>query len=321
MIYINQSDFQKLISPEGLMDRIEKAFAIQRSKDYYMPNRIHLHRGQNTVLYMPCFTEDIFGTKIVTVFPDNYHYKMPAVQGLMLLNDINTGKPLAIIDGANLTAYRTGAVGGLGIKYMSKPDCQYVGLVGTGIQGFYQLLFAAKVRKLVRICVFDTDTDKAQIFKQKISEQLPGVEIDIASNAVELVSKSEIIITATNSHQPVLPNDQNLLRGKHIIAIGSYKPDMRELPAALFGLLSNIYVDTKFAIEESGDLVVPLQKGWIELAQIDSFANLLLDNPRKYTKGQQTTLFKSVGMALFDLVVAETVYLRAVQESVGQQLS
>ncbi|WP_432662924.1 ornithine cyclodeaminase family protein [Wukongibacter baidiensis] len=321
MLYLGQKDIDNLVSFDELMDNIELAFKIYEKKDFQMPDRIHLHHKEDTVLYMPCFTDSIFGTKIITVFQKNTEKKIPVIQGVMLLNDVDTGKPIAIIDGGTLTAYRTGAVGGVGVRHTTGEKCQAVGLVGAGIQGFYQLLFTAKARNIKRIYVFDIFKEKLNSFKEKLSEKLPEVEINIVEDIRELVEKSEIIITTTTSNKPVLPDDESLLKGKHIVAIGSYKPEMRELPEALFRLLDDMYIDTDFAMEESGDLTTPLKNNWIKKEQVKLFSKLLSDKSNIVNKKGNTTLFKSVGMALFDLVVAEFIYIKAMEKGIGQSIN
>lgn len=319
MLYLGKDDITKLVSFEELMDTIEYAFKSYERKDFQMPDRIHLHRDEDTFLYMPCFTKSMLGTKMITVFPKNTEKNIPAIQGLMLLNNVDTGEPIALIDGARLTALRTGAVGGVGVRHTTKESCETVGLIGAGVQGFYQLLFTANAREIKRIYIYDIFKEKLSSFKDSLLERLPDAEINIANDIHEMVDKSDIIITTTTSTTPVLPNDQKLLKGKHFIGIGSYKPTMREFPQALFRLLDEIYIDTDFAVHESGDLVVPIESGWINRNQIKTFGKLLTNHGGKKEEG--TTLFKSVGMALFDLIVSEYLYNKAIKEGIGQQIN
>lgn len=150
-------------------------------------------------------------------------------------------------------------------------------------------------------------------------DKLEGVEIILASDVVELTN-SEIIITATPSTIPVLPDDKELLKGKHIIAIGSYKYEMRELPPALYQVLDDVYIDTELAAEESGDLIVPVEEGWMTKEDYKIFGKVY-DELVKADKSQvKTTLYKSVGMALFDLLVAEAIYKSALDKKIGIQL-
>ncbi len=317
VLFLRRQDLQKLIVLPELIESIEKAFMIYEAGDFEMPDRIHIHRHEDTLLYMPCFSDSIFGTKIITVFPDNPQKGAEPIQGIMLLNDVATAKPLAIIDGAALTAYRTGAVGGVGVKYTTPVSSQSVGLVGAGVQGYYQLLMAAQVRNLKQVNIFDPYSKSLPEFCKRVREAIPGVMVMVSPTVESMIKNSEIIITTTNAGEPVLPNDQDLLRGKHIIAVGSYKPHMRELPEAVSRLVEIVYVDTEFGVKESGDLCIPLENGWIRPEQIKTFGKLV--NGELKVHGQ-TTLFKTVGMALFDLVVGEHIYRRACKLGIGQDI-
>ncbi len=319
MLYLNEQHMEKIISLDEIIHAIEVAFKIYESKDFHMPDRMHVDRPEGTILYMPCFVEKYSCTKIVSTFPGNIKLDLDSVQGTMILNDSKTGEPLAIMDGAALTAYRTGAVGGVGVKYTSKKDSKRVGLVGTGVQGFYQLLYACEVRPIEEIYLYDLSKSRAEKLKDKLEDKLDDIVVTITNSSEELARKSEIIITATPSEYPVLPNDKALLNGKHIIAIGSYKYKMREIPEAFYSLLDEIYVDTELAAEESGDLLVPIEKGWIKKHQIKAFSSLLTKGT-EINKSKSSSLYKSVGMALFDLMVAKTIYEQALKKGIGLKL-
>ncbi|WP_066495618.1 ornithine cyclodeaminase family protein [Abyssisolibacter fermentans] len=317
MLYISESDIKNSISFNELMDSIEQAYVVYEEKNYKMPDRIHINNSNDTLLYMPCFTNQVFGTKILTVFPNNTEFDEPVIQGLMLLNDINTGKPLCIINGASLTAYRTGAVGGVGIRHTTQKDINSVGLIGTGVQGFYQILFASTVRNVKKVSIFDISKDKLKAFKVKLQKYLPDVKINIADSAVDLLNQSQVVITCTTANEPVLPNEKELLQNKHYIGIGSYKPNMREYPKELFNMLDEMYIDTDYAKEESGDIITPIKEGWIKEEQIRTFGYYIKN---KKSAVKNTTLYKSVGMALFDIVVAQQIYNKVKEKGLGQKI-
>ncbi|PAB60000.1 ornithine cyclodeaminase family protein [Anaeromicrobium sediminis] len=319
MLYISKKHMEEVISLNIMMDSIEKAFKIYESKNFQMPDRMHVDRKEGTILYMPCFTDTVSGTKIVSTFPENIKDGIASIQGTMILNKSKTGEPLAMMDGAALTAYRTGAVGGVGIRHTTREDCESVGLIGTGVQGFYQLLYACAARPIKRIYIYDLSKERVNFFKERLEEKLKNVEIKIVQSPEDLVVNSEIIITATPAQSPVLPDDKELLKGKHVIAIGSYKLEMREIPKSLYELLDELYIDTEFAAEESGDVIVPVREGWIRSEQVKVFGKLLGDK-ENINKNKGTSLYKSVGMALFDLVVAEAIYDEAIKKCIGQKL-
>lgn len=320
MLFIGKEHMKQIVKLDGIMDCVERAFDLYEIDDYHMPERMHVDRPEGTILYMPCFTNEVSGTKIVSTFPGNMEAGIPTIQGTMILNNSKTGEPLAIMDGAMITAYRTGAVGGVGIRYTSREDCQSVGLVGTGVQGFFQLLYACKARPIEKIFLFDRTCERAESLRERLRIALPHVSIHIAMDTRELMKQSEIIITATPSTTPVLPDETALLQGKHIIAIGSYKYEMRELPPALYKVVDEVYVDTELALKESGDLIVPLERGWLKREDCKAFGKVFRSLPTASRKETSTTLFKSVGMGLFDLLVAKEIYEAARTKGVGIEL-
>jgi ornithine cyclodeaminase len=282
------------------------------------PNRITVNVNEaETYLYMPCFTNDTKGTKILTLSEENYKCGLPMIQGIMILNNPRSGEIECIIDGASVTAYRTGAVGGVGVKYTSPEDCVNLGIVGTGVQAFYQAMYASFVRNIERICVYDVIEKKCEEFAQMLSEKLPGRKIVPAKSPEELVEKSEIVITVTPSLKPVLPEDKTSLKGKHFVGIGSYKPAIREYPETVYSFVDKIYIDVDFAIEESGDLSVPLEKGWFKKENIQTLYSAIKAGGIDHGK---TTFYKSVGMALFDIMVARNIYEKAKGKGIGQSL-
>ncbi|MBW4827721.1 MAG: ornithine cyclodeaminase family protein [Clostridiaceae bacterium] len=320
MLYLNEKDINKCISLNEIMDEIEKTFILYEKTKFYMPDRVHVDYKNKTILYMPCFLENIFGTKVLTVFPENRKKNKPVIDGLMLLNDYDTGETISILDGKTLTALRTGAVGGTGIRHTTPKDVKIVGLVGAGVQGFNQLRFACEARDIEKIIVFDLFKEKLPDFIQKVKEQISGVEVVSVENAEELLKESDVVITTTTSNEPVFSNKKELFKGKHFIGIGSYKPNMREYPDALISVLNKVYIDTEFAKEETGDLSNPLERGLLKDNQIETFGKYLLYEKNKEEIIKETTWFKSVGMALFDIVVAHLIYNNAKEKGIGQEI-
>lgn len=319
MIYLNKEDILKSITFDELMDSIEEAYRIYESKKFNMPDRIHIDNKDLTALYMPCFLEETFGTKILTVAPNNAKLSKPVIDGVMLVNDVETGEIVCMMDGKTLTAVRTGAVGGVGVRHTTSEDIKSVGLIGTGAQGFYQILYTCKARDIKDVYLYNRTKEKAISLKVELEEELENINIHVVNSSRELVEKSELIITATTSNEPVVDNDKELLKGKHIVAIGSYKPTMKELPDALFEIVDSVTVDTDFGKIESGDLCIPIDKNLIRSEDVINMGDFLSDKSGFEPKGK-TTLYKSVGMALFDMVVANKIYKKAIEKGIGQNI-
>lgn len=270
-----------------------------------VPQRMHIDRGHNTLLLMPCFGMDYFSTKLVSVFPKNLLKKEPVIYGSVVLNDGQTGKPLAVLDGSKLTAMRTAAVGAVGIKYLAPADATKLGIVGLGIQGFHQALFACQQRPIRQVRIIDHSKEIMARFSERFNAFYPKIEVIQCVISGDLCQDSDIIITATGSHHPVVPGKGEWWKGKTLIGIGSYKPEMKEFPDEIFRDVEQVFVDTMHAIAEAGDLVDPLRKGLIKEKDVVPVSDLVM---QKLEATGETRFFKSVGMAAFDLYGAKLVY-------------
>jgi len=284
---------------------MEQAFIDTAKGVVEVPQRVHIDRGPNTLLLMPCFGDTYFSTKLVSVFPNNLTKKEPMIYGSVVLNDGQTGRPLAVMDGSKLTAMRTAAVGAVGVRHLAPEGASTLGVVGLGIQGFHQALFACKQRPIKTLRILDRSKKVMKRFTERFLAFYPGIQVIPSNSAEELCMQSEIIITATGSHQAVVPAHGHWWKDKTIIGIGSYKPDMREFPDEVFSEIQQVFVDTEHALAETGDLMEPLKKGLIQKEQVIPLSDLILD--RVKLKGE-TRFFKSVGMAAFDLYGAKLVY-------------
>ena len=321
MIYLTESDILKAATTDQMLDAIEASLHIYEKKEFQMPQRLHVDHDANVLLLMPCFTKDYFGTKVITLFPDNPAKNIPVLNGIMVLNDAQTGLPLALLNGPALTAVRTAAVGAVSIRHLAPDDAHAVGIIGAGVQGFYQARAACAARRFTDIFIYDLYPEKASVLKDKLLQTISEVEIHQAAHIEDLLEHTQVVITATTSSEPVLPNEGELLEGKHFVGIGSYKPDVREFPQALFGLLKTVYIDTEHATDESGDIIVPLRNGWLRQDQIMTLGRFLIDNVPENRVRQKTTLFKSVGMALFDVCASILIYEKAIAKGLGQQIT
>jgi ornithine cyclodeaminase len=320
MLCLSEHDILKAITLEEIMEAVESALLLYEKKEFHMPMRMHVDYSGNTLLLMPAFTPRVFSTKLVSLFPKNVENNIPVLKGTMILNDGETGEPLALLSAAALTALRTGAVGGVGVRYLAPGNVKALGVVGAGVQGFHQALFATEVRGFSEVFVYDTVPARSRFLIEKLSKKRTDLHMHAVETVERLVEKSDVIITATTAMDPVLPDEEELLKGKHFVGIGSYKPTMREFPNALFKHLERIYVDTEHAIEESGDLVIPLKNRWITQEQVLTLGKLIIQAKEGKEIHEKTSFFKSVGMALFDLVVSDAIYRKAVDNNLGKEV-
>lgn len=320
MLFLNRYDILKTISRAEMMDKIEEAFGIIHRGDYFMPDRVSVLHNNKNLLFMPCFSGRALGAKVLSVFPENACIGKPMIHGLMVLNDYESGEIAAILDGQALTALRTGAVGGVAMRALAPLDVESLGVIGAGTQGFMQILYACGVRDIKRVSLYDAyRQDYAGYIAGLRRELKAGIEIKVCASAAEVLAQSQLVVTATNAREPVLPDDQEALAGKTYIAIGSYMQDMRELPDALWQVAKQVYTELPFACEESGDLSQPLANGLLTAERIVYLGDYLAQNiPAPAVSSGETVCFKSVGVGLFDLVCAQAIYDKAKKRPIGQ---
>jgi ornithine cyclodeaminase/alanine dehydrogenase-like protein (mu-crystallin family) len=305
MIFIDEFQIAISASYDKWINKMQEALLAIEDGSVIVPKRTHIDFGEDSLLLMPSIGEKYFSTKLVSFFPSNKILKKPSIYGTVILNDRKTGEPLAVIDGSKLTAMRTAAVASVGVRFLSPGNATTLGIVGTGVQGFHQALFACSQRDISRLYVYDHTKGNVVRFCSEMSKVFPKMKIIPVPDVKELCSKSEIIITATNSATPVLPSDSSFLEGKTIIAIGSYKPEMRELPDSLYYLPDYVFIDTEHGLSESGDLIDPINNNLISADRFYNIHNLVSG---KIQPLKPTRLYKTVGLAAFDLYAAILVY-------------
>jgi ornithine cyclodeaminase len=273
-------------------------------------------RGDAVALAMPAALagSSCYSVKVVSVAPGNADAGRPVVSATVFLGDAVTGELLALIDGTALTALRTGAAGGVAARELSRAGAARVALFGAGAQAQTQLLAAAAVRPVREVRVVTRDPAHAATFTAWAGEQpeLVGVAVR-ACSAAEAITDADIVVTATTSHAPVF-DGAGLAPGTHITAVGSFTPAMRELDEAVLHEARIVVDQRAAALAEAGELSGRRPEELVELGEI------LAGRSRGRENDGQRTVFKSVGSAIQDLVVAARAYERAQILGIGQEL-
>lgn len=319
MIALSAADVLSLLTPAETVGLVESAaLAAGGSSEQVVPERQHVRWAHGTLLMMPAIGAGAMAVKLVSVVPANAARELPVTNGLLILADAATGLPLAIVDASSVTALRTGAVGALGVKYTTPAATASIGIVGAGVQGAWQAIAACAVRPIRAVFVVRRTAAGLERFRATLGAHVPGVRVVACESAPEVLARTAVIVTATTSADPVLPDDATLLAGRHFIAIGSYERHMRELPDAVFRLAGHLVLDSEFARHEVGEAVRPVQQGI--LADADLFTIGELASGRRTLDVAATTAYKSAGMALYDLYVAKALYEAARRRGVGQEV-
>ena len=237
----------------------------------------------------------------------------------VFLHDIETGKLLAIIDANNLGMMRTGAATGVATKYMARGDASTVGIFGSGFQARGQLLGVAAVRELKRVFVYSRSVEKRKNFSREMEETL-GVPVSPVENAREAVSGVDCVITSTTAFEPVL-HGAWLEKGVHVNAIGGNFLFKREIDEKAAMSARIIAVESREQSKiEAGELLPLVEKGRIQWRSLVELGEIVAGKAAGRISGEDITLFKSVGIAVEDIAVAEHVYKAALSAGLGRSL-
>ena len=297
------------------MTAIEAALRAHAAGECVVPQRHHIERQGNTFLTMPAVSGQAAGVKHVAVVPDNARRDLPVTIGVMILTSAQTGEPLALINAATLTAIRTGAVGALGLRYLTPSGAASVGIIGCGVQGTWQAISACAVRPIRRVFAIKRSAATFDSFCRALERHVPHVEVIACHTPVELLERTDIVIAATTSLEPVLPDDPALVEGKHFVSVGSYRRTMQELPDAVYRAAGALVIDTDGARAEVGDIVNVIARKILTDDDIFPLVELVLG--RRQVDVNRTTAYKTAGSALFDLFTAQALYERASERGFG----
>jgi len=306
ILFLSAEEVRRALPMPAAVKAMKEAFRQISGGKTVAPPRLSLeipeHGGD--VLVMPVYSPQskLIGLKLATLFGNNPAQGLPLLQSLIMVIDGMNGSPLAVMDGASLTAIRTGAASGAATDLLARKDAKVAAIFGAGMQGRSQLEAVCTVRKIEQAFIFDPHPDWARTFAEEMSERL-SIPVSVG-NSPKMLREADLICTATGSREPVFA-DRDLKPGVHINAIGSYKPHKREIPGETV-LRAKVVVDQREACwSEAGDLIIPLREGLIGEDHIHAELGEILSREKPGRKsGDEIILFKSVGNAVQDLTAA-----------------
>lgn len=323
MLYLSADDVRRALPMSEAIAAARDAFTQLSSGQVALPprQRIEATGEQGAALVMTCHSsaQRLFGLKFITLFGQNRQRGLPLIHALVLLADGATGEPLALMEGAMLTAIRTGAASGLATELLARPDATVAAIFGAGIQARTQLEAVCAVRPIRRALVFDPDRSAAGQFAAAMAAQL-GRDVRPASTPRDALQDADVVCAATTSPVPVF-DDSDLKPGTHINAVGSYRPDVSEIPAATVCRARVVVDHRESALEEAGDLLLPLAQGLIEKSHFQTeLGEVALGRVPGRWDPAGISLFKSVGVAIQDLCSAARVLENARRLALGVPL-
>ncbi|HEV1995797.1 MAG TPA: ornithine cyclodeaminase family protein [Candidatus Acidoferrum sp.] len=248
-----------------------------------------------------------------------YTYVRGKLRFLVPLYEMATGDLLALIEADYMGQLRTGAASGVATKYLARKDARVAAIIGTGGQAKTQLEAIAAVRKLESARAYGRDAAKREKFCEEMSERL-GIPVQPSPSAAEAVRGADIVSTATTTSQPVVCG-ADLAPGAHINAIGANHAHKRELDDEAVASADVIVVDSvEQSRQEAGDLIIAFHGDEICWTGVKKLSEIVAGKASGRTSDTEVTLFKSNGIASWDLAVAMKVYAMAREKGLGREL-
>jgi len=314
-LLLTESDVRALLTMPIALDAVEESLREQGNGELVLQPRHRIKLPDGALLNYMAAGDSVhgyIGMKIYTVVHGVARFVVPLFSSL-------TGEMAALIEADALGQIRTGAASGVATKYLANPDARTAAVIGTGYQARTQLEAVAAVRRLERVRAFGRDPGRRAKFCAEMSERI-GVAVEPAKSGEEAVLGAEIVITATSATQIVFEGDW-LVPGMHVVAMGTNWPQKRELDAAAVNRADLIVVDSiEQSKIEAGDLIQAFGNDESRWKTVTELAQIVAGKAAGRSSASQITLFKSNGIATWDLAVATRIYATAVERGMGKPI-
>lgn len=320
MRILSADDVRAAVDMRTAIEAVRNGFIALSSGQAQVPLRGVLDMPEGVLLTMPAHIggAPVSTVKVVSVCPANPAHDLPTIHAAVLVLDAQTGAPRALMDGQVLTAQRTGAASGLATDLLGLPNASVLAVIGAGVQARSQVAAICTVRHITEIRIYSLAG--AEQMADELLHQYDA-QVRVATSAQAALVGAHIVVTATNSHQPVI-HQRDLVPGMHINGIGSFTPTMQEVAADVV-LAAKVVVDHRASVwAEAGDLIIPRDQGMIgadhiyaEIGEIAAGSKAGRHHPH------EITFFKSVGNAVQDAALAWTVLLVAEQRGLGTEVA
>ena len=309
-LILTRNDVKKLMVMKDVIAVVEQGFHDWTEGAGIMPPKAYLQVSDGDFRAMPAYLPSAAGLKWVNVHINNPQKGLPTVMAVIIYNDPDTGYPLAIMDGTDITAYRTGATAAIASKYLARKNSNTLGIVGAGRQSYTQILAHVELFKFDKIKVFDISPDVTK----KLIESLPEYPLE-ASSIIDAV-QSDIVCTVTTARQPVIKKEW-ILSGTHINAVGADAEGKQELEPEILKMASVVVDDIRQAVK-AGEINVPITKGIYSQHEVyGTLGEVITGKKRGRVDDNEITLFDSTGVAIEDIAVARLLFNCAKEQGVG----
>lgn len=297
MRWISAAEVTQRLTPRGAIDAVADALAEHQAGAAAASGRVIDSSSGTDLALMPGHVGAAIGFKAITLSESNPALGLPTIQGVVVAFSRTTGALLGVVDGPSLTGLRTAAIAGVATRILAPELASTMLMVGAGAQAPHQIEAILAVRPIQRVLIWNRSLQRAEELARTTAERHPGVAVEVVASLRGAAREAQVITLATASVNPLLFLE-DLSFPCHINAMGSYRPDRRELDSSLVAA-ARVYADTvEGCLEEAGDLIIPIAEGRLSPASIQP-----LQSARREA-GVPVTVMKSVGSAIFDLACA-----------------
>ena len=324
MLILSGYEIDQCLPMADAITGMKEAFAASSAGTAEMPNRtvIPIGKDSDLAIFMPAHIKDssTASVKSLTFLPDNESCDLPIIQAVVLVFDVSTGSPVALMDGSRLTAIRTAAGGGASVDLLARKDSTSLAMLGSGKQARAGIEAACAVRDIKSIRLYSPTPGNAQkladdLFKAK---WCPGIQV--VNNPDQAVGGADIVWTATTSSTPTF-SQASVAPGTHIVGIGSFQPSMIEIEPSILNLAS-IFIDQSEACwSEAGEIISARAQGLVDVDEVVELGEIILGLHPGRANDEEITVFKSVGIAAQDAVASSIALDTAKTQGVGTTVS
>lgn len=316
---INAAEVRELLPIGECIDLMAQAMQSASAGEVRVPPRLFMSLidGSGSFGVMPGSAAEprVFGAKIISLLENNPAKGLPAIQGFVTLFDHERGMPVAIIEGAEVTAIRTAAASGLATRLLARKNAKTHGIFGTGVQAATHLEAIAAVIPDVETTIWGRDPDKAVAFAEEQSAR-PGLEIKVTDDP-EQAAACDVVSTVTGATEPIL-HGKWISPGAHINLVGAHSADTREADSELMAN-AGIYTDLLESLfNESGDVLIPITEQSMSRDDIrGEIGKVVSGELAARVNNDEVTVYVSLGMTAQDLVAAHATYAKALATGAG----
>ena len=321
ILVLDAANVEQLLTPKECIELMAQTLAELAEGNFHQPLRMVVRppEAKGLLGLMPSYRisePPLYGLKAIGVFPENPKIGKDAHQGSVMLFSGETGELLSLMNASSITAIRTAAVSAVATRLLARPDAAQLAIIGSGVQARSHLTALACVREIERTRVVSRNRQHAEEYAATMRKH-SSFQIEPVTTVREAVEGADIIVTATNSHEPVIDR-QWISPGAHINAVGTHSAASREIDGPTMAA-ARVFVDRReSAINEAGDYVLALKEGLItEESIVGEIGEVLVGTKQGRLTRDEITLFKSLGLAVEDLACAQFLFEKAQQEGCG----